>query len=78
MKFKIEMNVKNICFIAIIVICIFALSYGIYYQIFGKHKGELNTIPTPIIDETASVMEFDDLFDNKINMQDSTVRKFCR
>ncbi len=66
MKLKIEMNLKNICFIAIIIICIFSLSYGIYYQIFIKPNKDI----APIIPEVTNPEEkFDELFDNKINLQ---------
>lgn len=69
MKVKIEMNMKNIMFIVIIVICIFSLSYGIYYQIFIKPNKNVTNVPPDIANEPED-SKFDELFDNKFNSQD--------
>ncbi len=62
------MDIRKIAIIAIIVICILSLAYGIYFQIFVKnsdtHIGN-NTVTEVITD----VIEFDRLFDNTINYQ---------
>lgn len=63
---KIEMNARNISFIVIIIVCILALSYGIYYQIFGKRQKELK-VPEP--SKQIQDIAFEDLFDNKLNLQ---------
>lgn len=67
MRLKLEMNPKTIFFIAIIVVCILVLSYIIYNQIFGKKTEIENDVPdkTKVIQDVS----FDNLFDNKINMQ---------
>lgn len=74
MRVKIEMNTRNILFIVIIVICVFALSYGIYYQIFGKKQKELSQVPN--VPQIIEDVPFDDLFDNKINLQEYTSANF--
>lgn len=63
---KIEMTPRNISFIVIIIICILALSYGIYYQIFGKKQKQ---IKVPELPKQIQDIAFDDLFDNKLNLQ---------
>lgn len=71
-----EMNVKKICFIGIIGFCVIALSYGIYYEAFGKNQKALNEVPGTVnYDEDK---EFDDLIDNQIHYQDYDSRKFCK
>lgn len=74
MRVKIEMNTRNILFIVIIVICVFALSYGIYYQIFGKKQKEISQVPN--VPQIIEDVPFDDLFDNKINLQEYTSANF--
>ena len=37
MKLNEETKVRNIFFIVIIVVCVLALSYGVYYQVFIKN-----------------------------------------
>lgn len=66
MKVKMEMNIRNICFIVIIVICILALAYGVYYQVFIKPTIGIEEKPIPVPDD----VKFDELFDNKVNLQD--------
>lgn len=64
-----KMDIRKIAIIAIIVICVLSLAYGIYFQIFVKNSEEhlgQNTIAPEQIGET---IEFDTLFDNKINYQ---------
>lgn len=67
MRIKIEMNTRNICFIVIIVICILALSYGIYYELFIKPNKGLEDISDK--DAVTQEVKFDELFDNKVNLQ---------
>ncbi|MDE5830222.1 MAG: hypothetical protein K2H53_00490, partial [Clostridia bacterium] len=66
MKIKIEMNVRNICFIAIIIICMLSLLYGVYYQVFIKPFSGIEELPNQMPDD----VNFDELFDNKVNLQD--------
>jgi len=67
MKIKLEMNPRNICFIVIIAICVIALLYGVYYEVFVKpFKDVEEETPPPI----ANDVKFDELFDNKINLQE--------
>ena len=64
-----KVDVRKIIIIAIIAICALALAYGIYFQVFVKNKEEhigKNTVVESPIGET---VEFDGLFDNKINYQ---------
>lgn len=67
MRIKIEWNPKTIIFIVIIVICIFALSYGIYYQIFTKPNKNIGKVPEE--PNVTQEVKFDELFDNKFNSQ---------
>ncbi len=69
MKIKIEMNVKNICFIVIIAVCVLALSYGIYYQIFIKKTKAPKEPDAPVVIEDVA---FNDLFDNSLHLQNYT------
>lgn len=64
---KIEMNTKNICFIIIIAICVLSLSYSIYSVFFNKK--EIKEVPEEVIN-TPDVA-FNDLFNNKIELQNS-------
>lgn len=66
MKMDEETKIRNIIFIIIVVICVLALSYGIYFQVFVKNKDVVVT-PPPVI--TAEV-EFDELFDNKFHTEE--------
>ncbi len=67
MRIKFELNVKNIFFLVIIIVCILALSYGIYYQVvIKKQKEEEERLKQPVV---AQDMDFDDIFDNKLHLQ---------
>lgn len=70
---KIEMTPRNISFIAIIMICVFSLSYGIYYQIFGNKK--IEEVPEEVI--STPEITFDDLFTNLVNLQNSNSADFA-
>lgn len=69
-----NMKFKNIIFAGIIVICVFALTYGIYYQIFVKKEKELNKDNNPYAG--MEEIDFDGLFDNQIHMQDYNAESF--
>lgn len=65
MKIKDEMNVRNICFGIIILICIIALVYAVYYQVFIKNAPPKEPeIPMEIED-----VDFAELFDNEMHLQ---------
>ncbi|MCI8393697.1 MAG: hypothetical protein HFJ23_08205 [Clostridia bacterium] len=66
MKMDEETKIRNIIFIVIIVICVLALSYGIYFQVFVKNRDVVST-PPPVVTEE---IEFDELFDNKFHVQE--------
>lgn len=68
MKFDFKkINIKMLAFGGIILICILALTFAIYFQIFGKN----NTISNEIQDniEIPEETNFKELFDNKLNIQ---------
>lgn len=68
MKIKINIKPINIVYTLIILICIFALSYGIYYQIWIKDKkSEVQENPNVQVEQTYT--EFEELFDNEIHLQ---------
>ena len=64
MKMDKETKIRNIIFILIIIICVFALSYGIYSQVFVKNR-DVVTTPPPIM---ADYIEFDELFNNSLQI----------
>lgn len=66
MKIKQEIKIRNICFIVIIIICILALSYGVYYDIFIKNS----PVKVPEVPTITDDVSFDELFDNKLHLQD--------
>lgn len=69
-----EINIKYIIFAIIILICIFALSYGVYYQVFVKPAKEIaNNIPEKSVTKD---IQLDELFDNKVNLQNYTSANF--
>ena len=70
---RIEMNTRNIIFIVIIVVCVLALSYGIYYQIFVKKQ---KPVEVPDVPKTIQDVTFENIFDNKLNLQDYTSADF--
>ena len=72
-KGKIDM--RTVAVIGVIIICIFSIIYGIYYQIESYNKKQLNELieQGPQVEEQTEVVEFDDLFDNSINYQENNV-----
>ena len=69
MKFNFKkINAKIILFAGIILICILALTFAIYFQIFGKNNPISNQVPNDITmpEET----NFNDLFNNQVNLQE--------
>ncbi len=70
-----KIDIRTVAVISVIVICIFSIIYGIYYQIESYHKKQLNELieQRPQIEEQTQIVEFDDLFDNSINYQENNV-----
>ena len=70
-----RVNMRTIAVIGVIIICIFSIVYGIYYQIESYNKKQLNELieQRPITEEPKEVVEFDDLFDDSINYQGNNV-----
>ena len=66
MKFKEETKVRNIFFIAIIIVCVLALSYGVYYQVFIKNA----PVKVPEVPVVMEDVGFTELFDNTLHTQD--------
>ena len=68
MKFNFKkIKMKFILFGGIILVCILALTFAIYFQIFGVNKPISNEVPSEVVlpEET----NFNDLFNNQINLQ---------
>ena len=70
-----KIDIRTITVISVIVICIFSIIYGIYYQIESYKQKQLNELieQGPQIEEPTQIVEFDDLFDNSINYQGNNV-----
>ncbi len=65
-----KINVRTIIIIGVIVICIFSIVYGIYYQIESYKKKQFNELlEGQGTQEEIKTIEFDDLFDNSIDYQ---------
>jgi len=69
-----KVNFKNIVFVGIVVLCIFALTYGIYYEIFGKKEKELNRDNRPYVEDEE--IDLDRLFDNQLHLQNYNADEF--
>lgn len=68
MKFDFKkIDIKMLAFGGIILICILALTFAIYFQIFGRNNTSSNETQNNIVipEET----NFKELFNNKINLQ---------
>lgn len=72
MKFKEETKVRNIFFIAIIIVCVLALSYGVYYQVFIKNA----PVKVPEVPVVMEDVGFTELFDNTLHTQDYNTTGF--
>ncbi len=68
------MDKRKWVIIVIAIICIFAVGYGIYYQVFVKNEEEIqNTISNEQTNEEGLTQEMEKLFDNNINYQNNNV-----
>lgn len=68
MKFDFKkIDIKILVFGGIILICILALTFSIYFQIFGKNNNKFNETKNNIIVPEGT--NFNELFDNKLNLQ---------
>ena len=70
-----KIDMRTVAVIGVIIICIFSIIYGIYYQIESYNKKQLNELieQGPQVEEQTPTVEFDDLFDNSINYQENNV-----
>ena len=71
-----KIDIRTITVISVIVICIFSIIYGIYYQIESYKQKQLNELieqGAQQAGEQTQIVEFDDLFDNSINYQGNNV-----
>lgn len=71
---RIKMNTQNIMILVIIAICVLAISYGIYAQIFIKPAKEIEQNPNEEIGTKEN--QFDTLFNNTLNLQGYTSANF--
>lgn len=65
---KIKISLRTVMFAIIIIICIFSINFGVYWEFF-KDKEELgnNTIPNEQIDKIAK--DFKTIFENRLDYQ---------
>lgn len=67
-----KFNLRNVMFALIIIVCIFALNYGVYWQFFrdsGTEQNEIgNTIRTDVDTESLAI-NFKNIFNNTLNYQ---------
>jgi len=63
------MDIRKILIIVIIVICIFALGYGVYYQVFKSNEPDINRKNNVEHTPVADIVDFDKVFDDKMNYQ---------
>lgn len=64
------MNLRKVMITVIVAICIFSLVYAIYLVVNKNKTGNISNI---IEDDIIQAVEFDDLFDNKMNYQNYEV-----
>lgn len=64
------MNIRKILIGLIIIICAFAIVYGIYFQFFKSNDNQIST-PGKTTNESENLehLDFENLFDNKMNYQ---------
>lgn len=72
MRIRVKMNAKTIYFTIIIIICIFSLSYGIYYQVYNYKNKDVNETIDP--SENLKYTELSELFDDKLNTKENLAR----
>ncbi len=65
---KLEVKLRTIIFVIIIIICIFAVNFGVYWQFFRKSDDIRNTT-TPNIQGEQLAKDFKTIFDNKLDYQ---------
>ncbi len=69
------MSTRKIVTILIIIICIISLAYGIYYQLFYIDVEKIEKESEKGNTQISEIIEFDKLFDNKMNNQGYNVNK---
>ncbi len=69
MKFDFKkIDMKMLVFGGIILVCILALTFSIYFQIFGENNTTSNETQNNIV--MPKETNFNELFDNKLNLQE--------
>lgn len=65
---KIKISLRTVIFAIIIIICIFSINFGVYWEFF-KDKDELgnNTVPDEQVDKIAK--DFKTIFENRLDYQ---------
>lgn len=63
------MSKRKVLFIVIIVICIIAVNYAIYWQFFKKKDVKDTPIDVPIVEEGKILKDFNSIFKNEIDYQ---------
>lgn len=66
-----KINIRNIIFGIIIIICIFSINFGIYWQFFRKpENGPINpNAPTTFVNYEQLAKEFNNIFNNTLDYQ---------
>lgn len=72
-----KINIRTIAFAMIIVICIIAINFGIYWQFFRKEKieGLEDETNNNVVSNEQLVQNFDNIFGNTINKQGNEVKQ---
>lgn len=63
------MDIRKLLIILIIAICIFALGYGVYYQVFKSNEPDISKKNNVENIPASDTVDFDKIFDNKMNYQ---------
>lgn len=64
-----KISVRTIIFGVIILICIFAINFGVYWQFFRKTDNEPGIANTPSINNEQLAKNFTNIFNNKLDYQ---------
>ena len=67
-----KFNLRNVMFAIIIIVCIFAVNYGVYWQFFRDSETEQNKIENTIrtdVDTESLAINFKNIFNNTLDYQ---------
>lgn len=66
-----KINVRNIIFAIVIIVCIFAINFAIFWGVFRKPVGEQNTIDNTITQESSDELakDFKNIFKSTLDYQ---------